>query len=33
MKGAFAGKVGGPLLEGEEKEKFPDVSTVMKGNF
>jgi dienelactone hydrolase len=33
MNGAFTGKVGGPLLQGEEPERFPEVSTVMKGNF
>ncbi|KAL2023059.1 hypothetical protein VTK56DRAFT_3969 [Thermocarpiscus australiensis] len=29
----FAGKVGGPLLQGLESGKFPEVSTMMKGNF
>ncbi|PVH99888.1 alpha/beta-hydrolase, partial [Periconia macrospinosa] len=33
MKGTFAGKVGGPLLEGQESDKFPEVVTVRKGNF
>jgi predicted dienelactone hydrolase len=33
MNGAFAGKVGGALLEGKEPERFPEVSTVMQGNF
>jgi dienelactone hydrolase len=33
MNGAFAGKEGGPLLRGQEPGKFPEVSTVMKGNF
>jgi dienelactone hydrolase len=33
MKGSLAGEVGGPLLEGQESEKFPEVFTVRKGNF
>ncbi|KAF2827868.1 PAF acetylhydrolase [Ophiobolus disseminans] len=33
MNGAFAGKVGGPLLGGQEPDRFPEVSKVMKGNF
>jgi dienelactone hydrolase len=33
MKCTFAGEVGGPLLEGQESDKFPEVSTVRKGNF
>ncbi|EDU47265.1 dienelactone hydrolase [Pyrenophora tritici-repentis] len=33
MNGAFAGKIGGPLLEGLEPDRFPEVSTVRKGNF
>jgi dienelactone hydrolase len=33
MNGAFAGKVGGPLLQGEEPERFPEVSIIMKENF
>ncbi|KFY01136.1 hypothetical protein V490_01065 [Pseudogymnoascus sp. VKM F-3557] len=32
MKGAFAGKEGGPLLEGQEPCKFPEASVVMKYN-
>jgi dienelactone hydrolase len=33
MNGAFTDKVGGPLLEGKEPERFPEVLTVMKDNF
>jgi dienelactone hydrolase len=33
MNGAFAGKVGGPLLQGQEPDRFPEVSTVRKDNF
>jgi dienelactone hydrolase len=33
MDGAFTGKEGGPLLQGKEPGKFPEVSTMMKGNF
>lgn len=33
MNGAFTGKVKGPLLEGQEPDRFPEVSIVMKGNF
>jgi len=33
MNGAFTGTEGGPLLQGQEPGKFPEVSTVMKGNF
>ncbi|KAK5136686.1 hypothetical protein LTR08_002339 [Meristemomyces frigidus] len=33
MKGVFTGKEGGPLLQGQEPARFPEVSTVMKGNF
>lgn len=33
MKGVFAGKIGGSLLQGEEPGEFPAVSTMMKGNF
>ncbi|KAH7110133.1 PAF acetylhydrolase family protein [Dendryphion nanum] len=33
MNGAFAGKVGGTLLLGQEPDRFPEVSTVSKDNF
>lgn len=33
MDGVFAGKVGGPLLEGEELDRFPEVVNVMRGGF
>jgi dienelactone hydrolase len=33
MNGAFTGKEGGPLLQGQERGKFPEVSNVIKGNF
>ncbi|PVH90670.1 PAF acetylhydrolase family protein [Periconia macrospinosa] len=33
MNGAFAGKVGGPLLEGEEPDRFPAVSVIKKDNY
>lgn len=33
MNGAFRGKIGGPLLQGQEPGRFPEVSTVMKSNF
>jgi dienelactone hydrolase len=33
MKGAFAGKEGGPLLEGQKPCRFPEASVVMKENF
>ncbi|KAF2450582.1 PAF acetylhydrolase family protein [Karstenula rhodostoma CBS 690.94] len=33
MRGAFAGKVGGPLLEEKEPGRFPEAKTVKKSNF
>lgn len=33
MTGAFKGEIGGPLLEGEEPDRFPEVSIVRKNNF
>jgi dienelactone hydrolase len=33
MNGAFAGKIGGPLLDGQEPDRFPEVSIVRKDNF
>jgi dienelactone hydrolase len=33
IKGAFAGKVGGPLLEGEEPDRFPAVSILERGGY
>ncbi|KAL5458495.1 hypothetical protein PMIN06_003305 [Paraphaeosphaeria minitans] len=33
MKGVFAGKMKGLLLEGKESGKFPEAKTLMKGNF
>ncbi|PVI01495.1 alpha/beta-hydrolase [Periconia macrospinosa] len=33
MNGAFAEKVGGPLLEGEQPDRFPAVSVVRKENY
>jgi pimeloyl-ACP methyl ester carboxylesterase len=33
MKRTFAGEFGEPLLEGQESAKFPEVSTIRKGNF
>lgn len=33
MEGAFAGKEGGPLLHGKEPGRFPEVSTILQGNF
>ncbi|KAH7401430.1 Alpha/Beta hydrolase protein [Pyrenochaeta sp. MPI-SDFR-AT-0127] len=33
MNGAFAGEVGGSLLQGQEPDRFPEVSTVRKDNF
>ncbi|KAL1612882.1 hypothetical protein SLS60_001112 [Paraconiothyrium brasiliense] len=33
MNGAFRGNVGGPLLQGKEPRRFPEVKTVTKGNF
>jgi dienelactone hydrolase len=33
MNGAFNGKEGGSLLQGQKEEKYPAVSTVRKGNF
>ncbi|KAK0125689.1 hypothetical protein ONS96_009522 [Cadophora gregata f. sp. sojae] len=33
MNGVFAGKVGGPLLDGQEPEKFPEASVVLKDNY
>jgi hypothetical protein len=33
MNGAFAGKKGGPLLQGKEPDEFPEDSVVRKGNF
>lgn len=33
MKGVFTGEVGGPLLEGHESARFPEVSSVMRENF
>jgi pimeloyl-ACP methyl ester carboxylesterase len=33
MNGTFAGEMGGPLLEGQEPDRFPEVSIVRKDNF
>ncbi|KFY47227.1 hypothetical protein V494_00091 [Pseudogymnoascus sp. VKM F-4513 (FW-928)] len=33
MNGVFAGKQEGPLLEGQEPDRFPEASPVMKDNF
>jgi dienelactone hydrolase len=33
MNGTFTGEVGGPLLQGQEPDIFPEVSTVRKENF
>jgi pimeloyl-ACP methyl ester carboxylesterase len=33
MNGTFAGEVGGSLLQGQEPDRFPEVSTVRKDNF
>ena len=33
MEGVFRREEGGPLLEGQEPGRFPEVSIVMKGNF
>ncbi|KAF2023431.1 PAF acetylhydrolase family protein [Setomelanomma holmii] len=33
MHGTFAGEVGGPLLQGKEPDRFPEVSTMRKDNF
>lgn len=33
MNGAFTGKVGGPLLQGQEPDRFPEASIKMKSNF
>jgi len=33
MDGALSGKVGGPLLGGQEPDRFPEVKTVTKSNF
>lgn len=33
MKGVFAGKIRGPLLQGKEPGRFPKASPVMKANF
>ena len=33
LNGAFSGKVGGPLLEGQEPDRFSEVSVVRKENF
>ena len=33
MEGAFNGNVGGPLLEGKQPERFPEVSVVTKSNY
>ncbi|OBT67659.1 hypothetical protein VE03_03435 [Pseudogymnoascus sp. 23342-1-I1] len=33
MEGVFAGKEGGPLLDGKETGRFPEVVTVMKSGF
>jgi pimeloyl-ACP methyl ester carboxylesterase len=33
MNGAFRGNIGGPLLQGDETDVFPEVSIVMKGNY
>jgi hypothetical protein len=32
INGAFTGKVGGPLLQGQEPSGFPEVSVVTKSN-
>ncbi|OBT99953.1 hypothetical protein VE01_01826 [Pseudogymnoascus verrucosus] len=33
MNGVFAGKIGGPLLQGKEPGRFPKASPVLKANF
>lgn len=33
MDGVLSGKIGGPLLEGKEPDRFPDVSVLKKENF
>jgi dienelactone hydrolase len=33
MNGAFSGKVGGSLLQGQEPDRFPEVSVLKKDNF
>jgi len=33
MNSVFAGKIGGPLLDGQEPERFPEASIVLKDNF
>lgn len=33
MKGAFAGRIGGPLLEGKEPDRFPMVSILRKDGY
>lgn len=33
MKGAFAGRVGGSLLDGKESKRFAEAKTLMKANF
>ncbi|KFZ08617.1 hypothetical protein V501_05891 [Pseudogymnoascus sp. VKM F-4519 (FW-2642)] len=33
MNGVFAGKIGGPLLQGKEAGRFPKASSVLKANF
>ena len=33
MNGAFTGKEGGALLQGQERGRFPEVSIMMSGNF
>ena len=32
LQGVFSGKEGGPLLQGQEPDRFPEVSTVRKSN-
>ncbi|PVH80021.1 alpha/beta-hydrolase [Cadophora sp. DSE1049] len=33
MNGVFSGKIGGPLLDGQEPDRFPEASVVMKENY
>ncbi|KAF1828552.1 hypothetical protein BDW02DRAFT_223615 [Decorospora gaudefroyi] len=33
INGTFAGEVGGPLLQGQQPDIFPEVTTVRKDNF
>ena len=33
VKGAFAGEIGGPLLEGKEQDRFPEVTVVERRGF